>query len=118
MKITLTTPFVSTNRLYTNSRTTGRKILTKGARWAKEAMAQEAQEQYTKDPIDKEIEVRFDLYFPDRRRRDGDNIKGLIDAMTGVLWKDDSLIEAHMVRRHIDHDMPRIIITFPCNLPE
>lgn len=118
MKITLTIPNISTNRLYTNSRHTGRKILTTAARETKSAMGWEAKNQYRKDPVEDPVEVRFDLYFPDRRRRDGDNIKGLIDAMTGILWKDDSLIEAHLVRKHIDKKNPRIVITFPCNLPE
>lgn len=118
MKITLTIPNVSTNRLYTNSRSTGKKILTTIARETKIAMGWEAKAQYNKEPVTENTEVRFDLFFPDKRRRDGDNIKALIDAMTGILWKDDSLIEAHMVRKHVDKINPRIIITFPCSLPE
>lgn len=118
MKILLTVPNVSTNRLYTNSRSTGRRILTTLARETKDAWKWEAMAQYKGDPIETELEVRVDLYFPDRRRRDGDNIKALFDAMTGVLWKDDSLIEAHMVRKHVVRGKdPKIIITFPCNLP-
>ena len=117
-KILLTIPNVSTNRLYTIDRRNGRRILTKQARDTKEGWKWEAMSQYKGKPIEEELEVRIDLYFPDRRRRDGDNIKALLDAMTGVLWKDDSLIEAHMVRKHIVRGKdPKIIITFPCNLP-
>lgn len=118
MKIILTIPNVSTNRLYTNSRSTGRRILTKIARDTKEAWAWEAKNQYRGKPVEKAVEIRIDLYFPDRRRRDGDNIKALLDSMTGILWKDDSLIEAHMVRKHVVRgEDPKIVITFPCNLP-
>lgn len=116
-KITLTVPNVTTNRLYTNSRTTGRKILTKLARVTKEAWAWEANAQYRDFPVNHEIEVRIDLYFPDRRRRDTDNIKALLDSMTGILWKDDSLIVAHMVRRHITPGENKITIQFPYELP-
>lgn len=119
MKIILTIPNVSTNRMYTNSRTTGRKILTKIARDSKEAWAWEAKTQWRNDPLKGDLEARFDLYFPDKRRRDGDNIKALIDSMTGVLWEDDSMLVAQMVRKHIVPGCdPKIVITFPCNLPE
>jgi Holliday junction resolvase RusA-like endonuclease len=117
MKITLTTPNVTTNRLYTNSRTTGKKILTEQARTTKEAWAYEAWNQWQSDPICEPLEVRIDLYFPDHRKRDTDNIKALLDALTGVLWEDDSLIQAHMSRKHVDKDNPRIVITIPCTLP-
>jgi len=117
MKITLTVPNVSTNRLYTTSRTTGKKILTEQARMTKEAWAYEAWNQWQSDPIGEPLEIRIDLYFPDKRRRDVDNTKALFDAMTGVLWDDDSLIEASMTRKHIDKKNPRIVITIPCNLP-
>lgn len=118
MKITLTIPNVSTNRMYTTSRTTGRKILTNIARASKEAWAWEAKSQFNRQPYSENIVVRIDLYFPDRRRRDGDNIKPLLDAMTGVLWDDDSLLEAHMVRKHITPGAePKIVITLPYELP-
>lgn len=120
MKITLTIPNVSTNKLYTNSRTTGKKILTSIARATKEAWAWEAKTQFMgKDPYSKEIEIRIDLYFPDRRRRDADNTKALFDAMTGILWDDDSLIAAYMTRKHIvPGEEPKIIITLPYELPK
>jgi len=117
-KITLTIPNVSTNRMYTTSRTTGRKILSQIARDSKEAWAWEAKAQFNRQPYEENVEVRIDLYFPDKRRRDGDNIKALIDSMTGVLWKDDSLIEAHMVRKHIVKGKePKIVISLPYKLP-
>ena len=117
-KITLTIPNISTNRLYTTHRHTGKRILTRQARAIKEAMAWEAKYQYRKPEITREFELRVDLYYPDRRRRDGDNIKGLLDAMTGILWKDDSLIVAHMVRKHVrPGENPRIELSFPYDLP-
>lgn len=118
MKITLTIPNVSTNRLHVVDPNSGRRFLSKRARVSKEGYAWEAKTQYRGEPVEAPCDVRVDLYFPDKRRRDLDNIKALLDSMTGVLWKDDSLIAGLLVRKHIDPKKPRIVITFPCNLPE
>ena len=51
------------------------------------ALAQKAE--LTEGPI----EVHITLYFKDNRRRDIDNYQKIMnDALTGVMWKDDSQI--------------------------
>ena len=108
MTIEIKTPYVSTNALYTNSRTTGRKILTDKARILKEAIAWEAKAQIgARQPFTGTIRVEIYLYFVDKRKRDIDNIKSLIDALTGVCWKDDSQIYELVVRKYHDKENPR-----------
>ena len=50
----------------------------------------------------KPLTVEFDLYPPDNRRRDMDNVvKSLQDALTAAgVWVDDYQIEHLTVRRH------------------
>jgi Holliday junction resolvase RusA-like endonuclease len=56
------------------------------------------------------ITVRF--YFKDNRRRDVDNFKKLIfDALTGVVYADDSLIVAEHTYKAVDREKPRVEIT-------
>lgn len=109
MKFTIKTPYVSTNALYTLSKTTGKRILTDKARVSKETIAWEAkagmkgQKMYTGP-----VRVEIYLYFPTKRKRDIDNIKSLIDALTGVCWKDDSQIYELMIRKYHDKENPRV----------
>lgn len=109
MKLTIKTPYVSTNALYTFSRSTGKRILTNKARVSKEAIAWEAkaemkgQKMYTGP-----IRVELYLYFPTKQRRDLDNVKALIDAMTGVCWEDDSQIYELVIRKYHDKENPRV----------
>lgn len=109
MKITLKIPHVSTNRMYTNSKITGRKILTNIARTSKDGWAWEAKSQMRGGPRKGDLCVEIYLHFPDKRRRDLDNIKALLDAMTGVLWEDDSQIVDLHIRKYVS-DKPRIEI--------
>ena len=110
MKIVITTPYVSTNRLYTTARN-GRRIKTRAASEAKEAIAWEAKAQYMSEPKTGALKVRIDLFHDDKRRRDLDNIKGLIDALTGVLWEDDSQIVELTIKKHTVVEYPRVEIT-------
>lgn len=111
MKITLLTPYVSTNRLHMTV-AGGRKVLTTRARASKEALAWEAKIQCTKkEPRKGPIRAQIDLYVPDNRKRDLDNIKGLIDAMTGILWVDDSQIVDLHITKTVDRENPRVVIS-------
>lgn len=109
MKLTIKTPYVSTNALYTLSRSTGKRILTNKARVSKTAIACEAktemkgQKMYTGP-----IRVELYLFFPTKQRRDLDNVKALIDAMTGVCWEDDSQIYELVIRKYHDKENPRV----------
>lgn len=111
-KLVITTPFVSTNRLY-GFAPDGRRFKTKKATITKDAIGWEAKAAFDGEPMDGELVVTVDLFFPDRRRRDLDNIKGLIDALTGIVWEDDSMIYDLHIRKFIDPKKPRIEIL--CN---
>jgi len=51
------------------------------------------------------------LYWPDRRNRDVDNIKSLLDACTGILWLvDGQIIDLHLTKA-IDRINPRVEMT-------
>lgn len=109
MKLTIRTPYVSTNALYTNSRTTGKRILTSKARVSKEAIAWEAKAEMKGQRIfTVPIRVELYLFFPTKQRRDLDNVKALIDAMTGVCWNDDSQIYELVIRKYHDKEDPRV----------
>lgn len=52
------------------------------------------------------------LFFPDRRRRDADNvIKSLADGMIGVLWDDDHRVGIAADPWQVDRDNPRAEVT-------
>ena len=52
--------------------------------------------------------VTLKLYFPDKRRRDIDNVaKAICDGMNGVVYDDDSQIKELVIRREMDRGRPR-----------
>ena len=111
MKVVLTIPYVSTNALYTINRHNGRRILSRKARDHKQAMTMEAKSQVgRKNPMAGEVKAEIYWFMPDHRKRDIDNLKMVIDAMTGVLWKDDSNIWELTIRKYVDKENPRIEI--------
>lgn len=60
------------------------------------------------------VAVAIDAYYPDRRRRDIDNVlKAPLDALTAAgMWEDDSQVQALSIRKAgIDQGNPRLEIT-------
>lgn len=60
------------------------------------------------------LAVRCEVFPPDRRRRDLDNVgKALYDALTRAgVWCDDSQVaDAHFIRREADKARPRVEVT-------
>lgn len=110
MKVTIKTPYVSTNALYTTSRF-GKRILTKKARVHKDAIAWEAKSQVKGAPMKGELHVEVHWHMPDKRRRDLDNIKMVLDSLTKVCWEDDSDIWILRIFKYIDKENPRFEIT-------
>ena len=53
-------------------------------------------------------QVRQVLYWPDRREHDVDNIKDLLDALIGILRKDDGQIEDLLIRKYYEKKEPRV----------
>lgn len=60
-------------------------------------------------PLDGRYWLRVRVVWPDRRRRDLDNVAKLIaDALNGVAWRDDSHIVVWELSAAIDAQNPRI----------
>jgi Holliday junction resolvase RusA-like endonuclease len=55
-----------------------------------------------------EVAVTVACFFPDARRRDGDNVlKAVQDALNGLLWVDDCQVRSATVKTAIDRACPR-----------
>jgi crossover junction endodeoxyribonuclease RusA len=101
----LTLP-VSTNNLYAH---TGRKrFMTQRGKRNKEAIGWEARTQYRGKPLEGPLFVLLALYWPDRRKHDIDNIKVLLDALTGIVWDDDGQIADLHITKAYDKAKPRV----------
>jgi crossover junction endodeoxyribonuclease RusA len=90
----------------------GRRFLTNDAKENKESIGWEARMQYRGKPISDPVVVKVSLWWSDRRRHDLDNIKGLLDALTGILWDDDSQIVELLITKGVDKQNPRVEIEF------
>jgi len=111
MKIILLGKPISTQHAYLMR---GRiKFMRKEAKELKESYIKQATEQYWCELLTWDLTVTIELYFPDKRKRDWDNWHKLtMDALTWVVWEDDSQIKsAHIYIRDIDRETPRIELT-------
>lgn len=96
----------STNHLY---RRTSRGVsMLESVRQAKDDIAWEARSQFRGDPLQGPLAVTLDLYWPDRRKHDVDNVKALLDALNSVVWEDDGQIVDLHIRKHFDKADPRV----------
>lgn len=104
--ITLKTLPLSTNALYR-----GRRYLTEAAKANKEAMGWEIKQQWKHKPfVGCPVRLKIDLYWPDMRRHDVDNIKALLDSMTGIVYEDDGEIHELHITKHFDKKNARATI--------
>ncbi len=56
-------------------------------------------------PLKGELLLIANFKLPDRRRRDLDNlVKGVKDAMNGIVWDDDSQVVAELVTKKVDKE--------------
>lgn len=102
-----TQPVSINNRYIIDSRKGKPKlILSEEYRNAKEAVQWEIHSQFRGEIRTEDgLTVNILQYFSDNRRRDIDGyIKMILDAMTGVVYKDDSQIEELNVVKIKDHD--------------
>lgn len=98
----------STNHLY---RRTSRGVsMLESVRQAKDAIAWEARSQFRRDPLHGPLAVTLDLYWPDRRKHDVDNVKAMLDALNDVVWQDDGQIVDLHIRKHFDNEDPRAVL--------
>jgi crossover junction endodeoxyribonuclease RusA len=81
------------------------KLIKEGYRW-------EARAQWRQRALKGELYVAVEFYFATRRRRDLDNQNKLIlDALSGIVYEDDSQVAELTLRRRFDKDNPRIEIS-------
>ncbi len=78
-----------------------RMYMTKEGQDCKEAYKWEIRSQYRGKPLTEPVSVIIELYWDDKRKRDVDNFNKLIlDAGSGLLWKDDSQITELVIRKY------------------
>ena len=110
IKIVLLGNPYSTNSLYRHAR--GISYVSKKGRELKQSYIEQAKTQYKTSPLSQELNLEIHLYFGDERIRDWDNYHKIsMDALTGVIWEDDSQIQRATVEKHKDKLKPRIEIT-------
>ena len=93
----------SVNKMYTNRKFDGRRLLTKIARqWKKEAFYL-LKSQKPKDIFNKNIIFTMIVYPPDRRKRDTSNlIKIVEDALVDSEWMiDDRYVIKHFIHKEM-----------------
>lgn len=82
----------SVNGIWIN-KTKGRYKSPKGKEFEKLANL-EIKSQYKGKVLKNKLKTSISLYFKDKRKRDIDNYnKGILDAMTGIIYVDDSQID-------------------------
>lgn len=88
------------------------RYMTPAGKALKEQYRWEARAQWKGKPIEGDVAVRITLYFGTKRKADLDNFNKLsLDALTGIVWHDDSQIAELSLRRAYDKKRPRIVIT-------
>ncbi len=84
--------------------TTKGKALKQSYQW-------EAKAQWRGKPLEGELELWITLYFGTKRKADLDNYNKLsLDALTGIVYCDDSQINGLHIERAFDKHNPRIEI--------
>lgn len=85
--------------------------MTKIGRFIKEDYAWQARSQYHGNPLSGRLRIEITIYFGTKRKADWDNFHKLsMDALTGIVWADDSQIEEATVVKRYDKQNPRIEI--------
>ncbi len=105
IKLTGTPP--STSQIYFHK---GRIVyMSSQGKSIKEGYQWEMKSQYKGKTLSEPISVVAEFYFKDNLRRDVDNFNKLVlDAGSGLLWKDDSQIQELVIRKFIDKSNPRV----------
>lgn len=68
-------------------------------------------QQYKQKPLTGDLKVKIKTYHDNKRKNDWDNFHKLsMDALTGIVYEDDSQIMSALVEKFIDKENPRIEI--------
>ena len=114
MKIILLGKPRSTGGIYKNAVIRGfvHRYMSNEGKKLKESYQWQAKSQWKGKPLEGDVEVNIIIYFGDKRKNDWDNFHKIsMDALTGVVWVDDSQIQKATVIKAYDKQNPRIEIT-------
>lgn len=103
----------STNHVYKHACRGGfsRVYMSADGRALKEDYQWQAKGQFHGEPLRGRLSIDVTIYFATKRKVDWDNFHKLsMDALTGIVWEDDSQIEEARVRKAYDRHNPRIEI--------
>lgn len=112
-KIILKGSPMTTNGLYATA-CRGRfptRFMVGKAKALKEDYAWQARSQWKGGPIEDQLSVSILIFFGTKRKADWDNFHKLsMDALTGIVWEDDSQIMRAEVEKLYDKSDPRLEI--------
>lgn len=111
MKIILSGDPLSTQTIYRSTciGRFARLYMTKKGKQVKEQYQLEAMAQYKGKIISGDCDMEIALFFRNKRRRDIDNYNKLVlDALEGIVFKDDNQIQKLTIEKHISAEKPRI----------
>lgn len=75
----------------------------------KDSYVLQAKNQFKSKPLTEELSIRIKLYFSRKGKHDYDNYGKIFnDALSGIVWKDDSQIKKALIEVCYDKDNPRI----------
>lgn len=88
----------------------GRRFLSKEGKDTKDAIAWEIRSQLKFEPLEGSVALTITFYFKNARMDIDNALKGLLDCMTGLIYRDDrQIVELHVYKK-IDKKEPRIEI--------
>ncbi len=88
------------------------RYMTPAGKALKEAYQWEAKAQWRQPVLEGELKVSARFFFGTKRKADLDNFNKLWqDALTGIVWRDDSQIAELHLYRDYDKQRPRIEVT-------
>lgn len=86
--------------------------MSKEGKTVKLSYIEQATSQWANKPLTDDVSVHVGLYFGTKRKADIDNFHKLsFDALTKIVWVDDSQIQKMTVEKFYDKKNPRIEIT-------
>lgn len=86
--------------------------MSKAGKDLKESYQWQLKSQYKGKPKKDDLDLRVELFFGDKRKRDIDNYsKILLDSMSKIIFEDDSQIQSILIIKNIDIKNPRIEIS-------
>src|SRR5689334_20654176 len=109
--IVLTGNPVTTNHLYRSTCRGGfvQTYMTAEGKALKEQYQWEARAQWRGKPLEGDIALSITLFFGTKRKADLDNFNKLsLDALTGIVYHDDSQVAELNIKRAYDKARPRI----------